>query len=99
MAWEREWRELGPLFVDRVELGNLARVPQRDPDVVVAVGNHAIWHGAAVRNRIHGDLVGGAFPLADRASHDPADVEIALGVERHRLHPLHLVSDDVVWIT
>ena len=91
-------RELGPRVVGRVELDDLAPAPERDPDVVVAVGDHAVGNRMRRRDPEHRHLAGGAVPLAEGAPHDPAHVDVAPRVDGQRLHELRRVAHHVVRI-
>ena len=91
-------RELGPRVVGRVELDDLAAAPERDPDVVVAVGDDAVGDRVRGRDAEHRHLARRPVPLADGAAHDPPDVDVALRVHRQRLQELGRVADHVVGV-
>ena len=82
----------------RIELHDVARVPQRHPDVVVPVRDDAVHDGVMGREWKYRHLPGLPVVLAQRTAHDPADVNVVLGIEGQRLRPLDRISDDVVGI-
>ena len=91
-------REDRPLVGRRVELRDVAAVPQRHPDVVVSVCDDAIDDRVVRRHGEDRHLLRLPVVLAQRAAHDPADVDVVFRVEGDRLRPLDRVADDVVGI-
>ncbi len=87
-----------PFVGGGIELRDVPRIPERHPDVVVPVGDDSVDDGVVRRHGEHGHLLRLAIVLAQRAAHDPADVDVVLRVEGDRLRPLVRAADHVVGI-
>src|SRR5262249_6146135 len=67
-----------PTVVMCVELRNVPRIPKRHPDVVISVGNDAVYDRIRLRHREYRHFLCLTVIFTDGPAHDPADVDVAL---------------------